>query len=311
MMYEGGNDYIDCETGNDTVYGDAGNDQLIGDVGDDHYYYRANGSVDVIDNTGGGFDGAFFIGIARTQLSFHRDGDDLLVIGDGDIEQQVKVTDHFLSVDFSIDYIQSDGGSYITSAQIAGLLTALPGSTGGPGDGGNPEDGEYPDDGASKPVGNDQPPVAGVGGGDVLLANDVLIGGAGNDKFRGGAGNDTYHFAAGDGQDGINNLSNTTADNDMLSIEGIVRDDLWLSRQGDSLVVDVIGSEDSVTVQDWYASSAQRLDAIEVGSSTLYANQVDNLVSAMAAFGAPAGGEINLSQVQRDQLNAVIAANWQ
>jgi hypothetical protein len=43
----------------------------------------------------------------------------------------------------------------------------------------------------------------------------------------------------------------------------------------------------------------------------LYANQVDNLVSAMAAFGAPAGGEINLSQVQHDQLNAVIAANWQ
>lgn len=39
-------------------------------------------------------------------------------------------------------------------------------------------------------------------------------------------------------------------------------------------------------------------------------NQVDNLVNAMAAFGVPAGGEINLSQVQRDQLDVVIAANW-
>ncbi|MFM5727814.1 hypothetical protein ACET8R_14715 [Aeromonas veronii] len=43
----------------------------------------------------------------------------------------------------------------------------------------------------------------------------------------------------------------------------------------------------------------------------MYVYQVDNLVSAMAAFGAPAGGEISLSQVQRDQLNAVIAASWQ
>lgn len=141
--------------------------------------------------------------------------------------------------------------------------------------------------------------------------NDVLDGGEGNDVLSGGNGNDTYIFAAGYGQDVINNMSNTPADNDILSIEGITHDNLWLSRQGVSLVIDVRGSEDRVTVQDWYANSAQRLDAIQAGGSNLYANQVDNLVIAMAGFGAPAGGEINLSQVQRDQLNAVIAANWQ
>lgn len=641
-----GNDTLIGGNGNDVLDGEDGNDQLIGGAGDDQYYYRANGGVDVIDNTGGGFDGAFFIGIARTRLSFHREGDDLLILVDGDLGQQVRVTDHFLGGDFAIDYVQPDGGSYITTAQIAGLLTALPGgSTGVPGDGGNPGDGEEPGDGGSNPGGGEQPPVAGVGGDDVLTGsagNDVLIGGAGNDTLNGGVGNDrllggigddtyiytagqdvleelggndtlrfangitfnqvasglgksgndlvlkvngssanqvtlkdfflggdnlvetisfetggqltaaqifgafglpmpsapaaafdtvvqgssgddaalngtaqrdllqgfngndqlfggagndrleggngndtlnggagndtliggrgddtyvfaagggqdvidnsgggfdtlrfdgitfnqvssglmksgndlvlkvsggsdqvtlknwflggdhvvdvisfdsggqltaaqlfgafglsnpdpagspnyqnlpderafgtilagqagdqniigssdadlidggagndtlrggkgndyliggdgsdTYYFAAGDGQDIINNLSNTPADNDVLSIEGITRDNLWLSRQGDSLVIDVRGSEDSVTVQDWYANSAQRLDAIQAGGSTLYANQVDNLVSAMAAFGAPAGGEINLSQVQRDQLDAVIAANWQ
>ncbi|WP_405118281.1 calcium-binding protein [Pseudomonas leptonychotis] len=641
-----GDDILIGGIGNDVLDGEDGDDQLTGGVGDDNYYYRANGGVDVIDNTGGGFDGAFFIGIARTRLSFHREGDDLLILVDGDLAQQVKVTDHFLGGDFAIDYVQPDGGSYITTAQIAGLLTALPdGGTGEPGDGGNPGDGGEPGDGGTNPGGGEQPPVAGVGGDDVLTgtaANDVLIGGAGkdtlsggagndrllggvgddtyvytagqdvleevggidtlrfangitynqvasglgksgndlvlkvngstanqvtlkdfflggdnlvetisfetggqltasqifgafglavptapaaafdsavqgtsgndaalngtaqrdllqgfngndqlsgaagndrleggngndtlnggagndtlvggrgddtyvfaagggqdvidnigggfdtlrfdgiafnqvssglmksgndlvlkvsvgsdqvtlknwflggdhvvdvisfasgdqltsaqlfgafgltnpdaagspnyqgvpdersfgtilagqagdqniigssdadlidggagNDKLRGGKGNDyllggdgsdTYYFAAGDGQDSINNLSNTPADNDILSIEGITRDNLWLSRQGDSLVIDVRGSEDSVTVQDWYANSAQRLDAVQAGGSTLYANQVDNLVSAMAAFGAPAGGEINLSQVQRDQLNAVIAANWQ
>ncbi|MFI8744760.1 calcium-binding protein [Pseudomonas sp. NPDC077186] len=641
-----GNDILNGGIGNDVLDGEDGDDQLTGGAGDDQYYYRANGGVDVIDNSGGGFDGAFFIGIARARLSFHREGDDLLILVDGDLEQQVKVTDHFLGGDLAIDYVQPDGGSYITTAQIAGLLTALPdGGTGEPGDGGNPGDGGEPGDGGTNPGGGEQPPVAGLGGDDVLtgtLANDVLIGGAGNDTLNGGVGNDrllggigddtyiytagqdvleelggidtlrfangitfnqvasglgksgndlvlkvngstanqitlkdfflggdnlvetisfetggqltaaqifgafglamptapaaafdtvvqgssgddaalngtaqrdllqgfngndqlfggagndrleggsgndtlnggagndtliggrgddtyvfaagggqdvidnsgggfdtlrfegitfnqvssglmksgndlvlkvsggsdqvtlknwflggdyvvdvisfasggqltaaqlfgafglsnpdpagspnyqnlpderafgtilagqagdqniigssdadlidggagndklrggkgndyliggdgsdTYYFAAGDGQDIINNLSNTPADNDVLSIEGITRDNLWLSRQGDSLVIDVRGSEDSVTVQDWYANSAQRLDAVQAGGSTLYANQVDNLVSAMAAFGAPAGGEINLSQVQRDQLNAVIAANWQ
>lgn len=119
-------------------------------------------------------------------------------------------------------------------------------------------------------------------------------------------------FAVGDGQDVINNLSNTPdTDTDVLSLEGIVRENLWLSRNGSDLVIDVTGSEDSVTIQGWYANSAQQLDVIQAGGSSLYANQVDNLVNAMAAFGAPAGGEIDLTTVQRDQLNTVISANWQ
>ncbi|PZW46118.1 Ca2+-binding RTX toxin-like protein [Pseudomonas sp. URMO17WK12:I2] len=633
-----GSDTLIGGIGNDVLDGEDGDDHLAGGAGDDQYYYRAGGGVDVIDNSSGGFDGAFFIGVARTRLSFHRDGDDLVILVDGDIKQQVKVSDHFLGGDFAIDYVQPDGGNYITAAQIAGLLTTLPG-----GGTGNPDENEEPGGGTAP--GGEQPPVAGLGGDDVLTgtaANDVLIGGAGkdtlnggagndrllggigddtyvytagqdvveelggndtlrfangitfnqvasglsksgndlilkvngstanqvtlkdfflggdnlvetftfetggqltaaqifgafglampssptsafdnivqgtggddgalngsaqrdlmqgfngndqlfggagndrleggngndtlnggagndalvggrgddtyvfaagggqdvidnigggfdtlrfdgitfnqvssglmksgndlvlkvsggsdqvtlknwflggdhvvdvisfasggqltaaqlfgafgltnpdtkgspnyqgvpdersfgtilagqagdqniigssdadlidggagNDKLRGGKGNDyllggdgsdTYYFAAGDGQDVINNLSNTPADNDALSIEGITRDNLWLSRQGNNLVIDVRGSADSVTVQDWYTNSAQRLDIIQAGSSSLYANQVDNLVSAMAAFGAPAGGEINLTQAQRDQLNVAIAANWQ
>ncbi|WP_081729217.1 calcium-binding protein [Pseudomonas sp. URMO17WK12:I4] len=637
-----GNDTLIGGNGNDVLDGEDGNDRLAGGAGDDQYYYRAGGGVDVIDNSGGGFDGAFFIGIARTRLSFHREGNDLLILVDGDLKQQVKVTDHFLGGDYAIDYVQPDGGSYITTAQIASLLTALPG-TGSPGTGENPGGGGQPGGGTNP--GGEQPPVAGLGGNDVITgtaSNDVLIGGAGNDtlngaagndlllggigddtyvytagqdvieesggndtlrfangitfnqvssglsksgndlilkvngsaanqvtlkdfflggdnlvetftfetggqitsaqifnafglavptapasafdttvqgtsgndaalngtaqrdllkgfngndqlfggagndrleggngndtlnggagndtliggrgddtyvfaagggqdvidnvgggfdtlrfdgitssqvssglmksgndlvlkvsggsdqvtiknwflggdyvvdvisfasagqltaaqvfsafkltnpdtkgspnyqglpdersfgtilvgqagdqnilgssdadlidggagndKLRGGKGNDyllggdgsdTYYFAAGDGQDVINNLSNTPADNDVLSIEGISRENLWLSRQGNNLVIDVRGSADSVTVQDWYTNTAQRLDVIQAGSSSLYANQVDNLVNAMAAFGAPAGGEINLTQAQRDQLNVAIAANWQ
>ena len=44
---------------------------------------------------------------------------------------------------------------------------------------------------------------------------------------------------------------------------------------------------------------------------TLLDSQVQNLVDAMAAFGVPAGAESNLTTSQREQLNVVIAANWQ
>ncbi len=642
-----GNDILIGGAGNDVLDGEDGDDHLTGGTGDDQYYYRANGGVDVIDNTGGGFDGAFFIGIARTRLSFHREGDDLLILVDGDLGQQVKVIDHFIGGDFAIDYVQPDGGSYITTAQIVGLLTALPAvDTGEPGDGGTPGGGESPGDGGSNPGEGEEPPVAGVGGDDVLVgtaANDVLIGGAGNDMLSGGTGNDrllggigddtyvytagqdvledlggndtlhfangitfnqvasglgksgndlvlkvngssanqvtlkdfflggdslvetisfetggqltaaqifgafglavpsssaavfdsvvqgasgddvelsgtalhdllqgfngndqlfggagndrleggngndtlhggtgndflvggrgddtyvfsanggqdvidnsgggadvlhfegisfnqvssglmksgndlvlnvsggsdsvtiknwflggdyvidtisfssggqltsgqlfgafglsnpdvngspnyqglpderafgtilagqsgdqsiigssdadlidggagndtlrggagndylmggdgsdTYLFALGDGQDVINNLSNTpNSDTDVLSFESLGRESLWLSRAGDDLVIDVMNSADSVTVHDWYADSAQQVDIIRAGNSSLYANQVDALVNAMATFGAPVGGEMSLTQTQQDQLSLVVASNWQ
>lgn len=143
--------------------------------------------------------------------------------------------------------------------------------------------------------------------------NDTLRGNHGDDYLLGGDGNDTYQFAAGDGTDVINNLSNAPgADSDVLSIEGVAPKSLWFSRQGDDLVIDVLGgSTDSITIQDWYASPDQQLDEIQAGGSVLHADAVDDLVDAMAAFGAPVDGEIELTPAQWDDVNAAIAANWQ
>ncbi len=142
--------------------------------------------------------------------------------------------------------------------------------------------------------------------------NDTLVGGAGNDYLSGGIGSDVYRFDRGWGQDTVSNYDWSSSKTDAIEFAAdITPDTLWFSRQGSNLVIDSRGTEDSVTVLDWYSGSAQRLEVIQAGSSSLYANQVDNLVNAMAAFGAPAGGEINLTQAQRDQLNVAIAANWQ
>jgi Ca2+-binding RTX toxin-like protein len=225
----------------------------------------------------------------------------------------VTISNWFLGGDAVIDTITFASGGEITADQLFGAFGLA-----NPDPNGSPAYQNLPDERAFGTLLAGQPGdqiVLGSSDADQIdggAGNDTLRGNLGNDYLLGGDGNDTYQFAAGDGQDTINNLSNTpAADTDTLAIEGVARESLWLSRQGDDLVIDVTGSDDRVTIQDWYASPAQQLDVIQAGGSALYANAVDNLVNAMAAFGAPAGGEIELTPEQRDQLNATIAANWQ
>src|SRR5687768_17551995 len=113
-----GNNVLNGMGGNDTIVGDAGNDTLLGGAGDDAYIVDAASGNDVVDNTGGGNDGLFFDGVARERLSFSRDGNDLLIKIDNGATPAVRVTNHFLGGDAAIDYVQPDGGSLLTTAQI-------------------------------------------------------------------------------------------------------------------------------------------------------------------------------------------------
>ncbi|MBO9484481.1 calcium-binding protein [Salinisphaera sp. G21_0] len=96
-----------------------------------------------------------------------------------------------------------------------------------------------------------------------------------------------------------------------LQLSGIEEENLWFTRSGDHLLIDVIGSDDQITVQDWYSSDAQKLDEIRTGDAVLLAIKVENLVNAMAGFDAPPAGEAQLPQNVRDQVTPVITANWQ
>jgi hypothetical protein len=82
--------------------------------------------MDVIDNTGGGFDRLYFVGITKERLGFSREGDDLLVLVDSDLTQSVRVTGHFLGGDASIDMINPYAGSAIEASELPGLLEPLP-----------------------------------------------------------------------------------------------------------------------------------------------------------------------------------------
>lgn len=124
------------------------------------------------------------------------------------------------------------------------------------------------------------------------------------------SGSDGIHVSAP--KEDINKIKHMGhSEKDVLSLQNTSADNLWFIKSGNDLLIDVIGSDDEITVQDWYKNDNQKLDVIQAGDLKLLANKVDNLVNAMAAFSAPAGGEAQLAEDVRDQLTPVIAANWQ
>ena len=151
-------------------------------------------------------------------------------------------------------------------------------------------------------------------GHDILkgsAGDDVLVGGAGNDKVFGLGGSDQFQFSAGDGHDTIINKDGNRDSVDVLSLEAIDFDDVWFSRSDKHLVIDMVGSADQITVNNWYAGQKHRLDIITTGERVLHVNQIDSLVNAMATFTAPLGEAAIIPQDTRDALEPVLAAAWE
>lgn len=98
--------------------------------------------------------------------------------------------------------------------------------------------------------------LLGQAGDDVLLGgggNDRLRGGLGNDRLDGGLGDDQYIVGMGFGQDVIESFDGTAGKLDTVSLWwGITPDDTSLTRDGDSLVLDVRSSGDSLRIEHYF-----------------------------------------------------------
>jgi len=142
--------------------------------------------------------------------------------------------------------------------------------------------------------------------------SDQLHGGDGNDIYTGGKGNDSYYYVAGGGYDKINNASkNYATETDVLNLEGFAsEDDVWFTKTNNHLDIFLLGSDDRVRVKNWYKNDKFKLDEVDLGANSIDAAGIELLVSAMASFGAPSGGSINLSSEDQQQVNSAIAAAW-
>jgi Ca2+-binding RTX toxin-like protein len=159
-------------------------------------------------------------------------------------------------------------------------------------------------------TGNDY--ISGGNGRDILhggQGDDQLQGGLGRDTLIGGRGSDTYIFSKLDGQDIIRNYDADPNNVDTLQFADLTHDELWFSRQRGDLVIDVIGTDDKVTIKNWYLSDDFQLDAVETSDLVLQNDQVNQLVNAMAQFDAPSASCAVYSREATDELPPVIAAS--
>ncbi|THF65559.1 hypothetical protein E6C76_08240 [Pseudothauera nasutitermitis] len=320
VLYGGeGNDSLYGEAGNDTLDGGAGNDYLVGGNGSDTYLFRVGSGQDRVYNYNAStnrIDVVRFEDVASDGLSgVFRAGDDLiLAYGESD---RVTLRSHYLGSNYQVNRFEFSDGKSLTVNQLYAAydIQLSEGNDSITFTASNERiDGGAGDDVIYAGAGNDV--LYGGEGNDSLYGeagNDTLDGGAGNDYLVGGTGSDTYLFGRGYGQDTVYDYDTTSGNADRLFFgDDIASDQLWFSRNGNHLQVSVIGTDDQVTINNWYSGSAYRVEQFHAGGgAVLLHGQVAALVSAMAAFSPPAAGETCLSGNYRETLDAVIAANWQ
>ena len=337
--------------GTNTLSGGAGDDRLEGYTGADTYQFNRGDGHDVINDYGYSYGMTdkivFGEGILREHLSATHDGNHIiLTIADpaGLADDQITIESGFTHSYYKIERIEFADGDVITASELQSLAEVVHGTEGDDtligtnlrdvlyGYGGNDTltetdssnnvlSGGTGDDVLQVRYGNNT--LSGDEGNDTLTierydrsgqryGTNTLSGGAGDDRLEGYTGADTYQFNRGDGHDVINDYGYSYGMTDSLQLgEGIESNNLWFSRVGDNLVIDIENATDRVTVENWYSGSYYQIESINTEGNTLDHSRVDALVQAMAAFDAPNGVGEEIPQDVKDQLQPVLASSWQ
>jgi Ca2+-binding RTX toxin-like protein len=311
---DAGDDKLYGLDGNDTLRGGVGNDLLDGGAGNDTYRFMRGWGADTIVGDSGD---TILLGtdILLKDVGF-------AVVGGNAV---IGITGSSGSTD-SLTLLNTnawDGlslrfgdGQILTGAQIQSRLPTLPGTPGKALNGTTGNDtltGAAGNDTLTGLAGNDN--LSGLAGNDSLnggLGADTLSGGLGNDTLVGDKGNDTYLFGRGDGQDTIVDKDSTWFNSDALKISNAKSNQLWFTRSGNNLNIAIIGTTDKVTIQDWYTSSANRVEKITAlgDNKSLNLSKLNGLVSAMAGFTNQAMAGTDLPASTSNTLSKLITSSW-
>ena len=274
--------------GDDVIQGNATDNRLVGGLGDDQLY---GGAGD--DRLEGGNGNDILDGGSGTDIMIGGAGDDSY-----HVDSASDVVTELLGGGIDTVHLSIDARSSKLYLNVENFIAT---------EGGN----------AESISGNDLNNTVIGNSLDNLLfgceGDDVLAGGKGNDNLTGGKGNDTFVFYRGDGNDLVLRGLTTPEDIDTLSFKDINSDQLWFSADAKRrhLVINVIGTNDSVTVSEYFAQRKNVLDVIEVADGKfLDTANIDKLIDAMAAFAPPALGQTNLPNSYQQALAPVLAAAW-
>jgi Ca2+-binding RTX toxin-like protein len=125
-----GDDLVSGGIGDDVLWGGPGNDTLSGGAGNDVYKYDGLGK-DVVVNASGGNDGIDFteVRMSISDLRFHRDNNDLVIMVNLGTSPKIRVANHFSGGESAISYIrvqeQGRAKDYLAS-QLVDLLHPMP-----------------------------------------------------------------------------------------------------------------------------------------------------------------------------------------
>ncbi len=306
LMGGEGDDSLDGEEGNDELNGGPGNDSLSGGEGTNTYLFEAGGGRDTIDDSNWKEDSILKLGpgLARDNLAFSRDGDNLSIqiIGSNDT---VIIKNYFSSG--VLEKIIFGDGNILTIADAVPLTLKPTGS----------------DDRLSGH--DDDDIIMGLGGNDTINGkggDDEITGGPGDDLLNGGPGNDVYHYASGDGRDVIYNNDSGSGGFDVIAFSnGIRPEDVVLERYyrepydgdtpgyiGATGLILHIGSDGQIRLGDYFIETDNGIDEIQFADGTRWdypaiieriidsATDGDDLLDGVAAddrlYGGPGDDEL-------------------
>ncbi|MDP2035439.1 MAG: calcium-binding protein [Polaromonas sp.] len=256
--------------GSEAFRGSDGNDTLNGGKGDDLYLFgRGDGQDLIVDLDGdpGDVDIIRFDGtVSAGDLVVTRDYSNLYLGIDGTYDE-ITVLNWFYGDAMTVEQVEFFDGTVWNAAMLESLIAALPAT--------EEYDELYGTSGADV--------LSGLGGDDEIYAgggNDTLDGGAGSDFLDGGVGNDVYLFGRGSGWDYIEDYDERVGNIDTLRFDSSVSpSDVAVTRDEFNLYVSVIGTEDRVTIYDWFDDSAYVIERVEFFDGTVW-QQAD--MAAMA-----------------------------
>jgi len=296
-----GSDSIVGRAGDDTLNGAGGDDTLAGGAGYDVYQFGLGSGEDLILEEGWD-NNRVDLGVPSnwSALSVRRVGDDLEVrISDADV---LLLRDALYSWGPSFSIKFSDGVIW-DRAEIfdrAALTTEQADDVDLRGEFlAEPLDGGA---GADRLTGsyNAGDSIYGGSGRDTLDGNDgsdTLDGGIGNDHLWGGSGADVYRFSRGGGHDTIHNWSFSSESDgyqtgDVLQFgPSIFGYQVSAKQVGQDLVLSLIGTDDSVTLADYYGDVDVRLETIRFADGSTW-SVADVQTAVQASSGPPAGSDL-------------------
>ncbi|WP_373707131.1 calcium-binding protein, partial [Neisseria dentiae] len=278
-----GNDKLYGNSGSDTLTGGTGNDYLSGGGEADTYVFAKGHGQDVISDYSGGTKGndvIRFTDVGLDEAKFQKSGNDLIIFGYNTTDS-VKVEGFFAHGFYEIEQFEfkdqtvsladfrANGMKFYGSDTDDTLNTWSGKSLVYAGKGNDTVQASSADDVLDGGEGNDK--LYGNSG------SDTLTGGTGNDYLSGGGEADTYVFAKGHGQDTVSDSGYSDIHIDTLIFEDALLENAVFSREGSNLLVQAYGSEDKVSVQNYFSGSSYRYNQFVFEDATVKVDAAMNV----------------------------------